>query len=181
MSFFYMVLMQSGRGQPPSYLSMFLKVMDSRNTSSDWSCFVSYRLSVVNQKMEDKSVTKESENRYTEAATVWGWLEFVTLNSLFTKFLVEDTVKFSAEVFMLKETSSVVQDSTEPGLNSISSLLDGSCKRMSFIWEFENLCFFKEIMERRRIYSKFFQIDGCKLRIGMHFIHWHLAVVITHF
>jgi hypothetical protein len=169
-----MVLMLSGQSQPPCHLSVFLEVTDSRNTSSDWSCFVSHRLSVVNQKMEDKSVTKESQNRYSKAAKDWGWREFVTLTSLFDQdsgFLVQDTVIFSAEVLILKETS-IMQDFTEhvSELNGSSSLVDSSGKRSSFTWKVENFLSFKEIMETRKIFSKFFQAGGCELRIGMCFI-----------
>nr|CAD1827765.1 unnamed protein product [Ananas comosus var. bracteatus] len=96
-----LIVYPRGQSQPPCHLSVFLEVTDSRNTVSDWSCFVSHRLSVVNQKMEEKSVTKESQNRYSKAAKDWGWREFVTLTSLFDQdagFLVQDTVVFSAEV-----------------------------------------------------------------------------------
>lgn len=185
---FYMVLnllMLSGQSQPPCHLSVFLEVTDSRNTSSDWSCFVSHRLSVVNQRMEDKSVTKESQNRYSKAAKDWGWREFVTLTSLFDQdsgFLVQDTVIFSAEVLILKETS-IMQDFTEHDseLSSSGSLNDSCGKRSSFTWKVENFMSFKEIMETRKIFSKFFQAGGCELRIGrclahryylLHFTHW---------
>ncbi len=80
---------------------MFLEVTDPRQGSNDWSCFVSHRLTVVNQKAEDRAVAKESQNRYSRAAKDWGWREFVTLTSLFDQdagFLVHDTVVFSAEV-----------------------------------------------------------------------------------
>lgn len=169
---FYMVLMLSGQSQPPCHLSVFLEVTDSRNSSSDWSCFVSHRLSVVNQKTEDKSVTKESQNRYSKAAKDWGWREFVTLTSLFDQdsgFLVQDTVIFSAEVLILKETS-IMQDFTEHDSesNSSSSLLDSTGKRSSFTWKVENFLSFKEIMETRKIFSKFFQAGGCELRIGVY-------------
>ena len=164
---FYMILVLSGQSQPPCHLSVFLEVTDSRNTSSDWSCFVSHRLSVVNQRMEDKSVTKESQNRYSKAAKDWGWREFVTLTSLFDQdsgFLVQDTVIFSAEVLILKETS-IMQDITENDseLSSSGSPVD---KRSSFTWKVENFLSFKEIMETRKIFSKFFQAGGCELRIG---------------
>lgn len=79
---------------------MFLEVTDPRN-APNWSCFVSHRLSVVNQKADGTSVTKESQNRYSKSAKDWGWREFVTLTSLFDQdagFLVADTVVFSAEV-----------------------------------------------------------------------------------
>lgn len=87
---------------------MFLEVTDSSANHGDWSCFVSHRLSVVNQRSEDKSVAKESQNRYSKQAKDWGWREFVTLTSLFdldAGFLVNDCVMFAAEVLVLRETS----------------------------------------------------------------------------
>lgn len=131
---------------------------------------MSHRLSIVNQKMEEKSVIKESQNRYSKAAKDWGWREFVTLTSLFDQdsgFLVQDTVVFSAEVLILKETS-IIQDFTdqESDSGSTCSQLEGMEKRSSFTWKVENFLSFKEIMESRKIFSKFFQAGGCELRIG---------------
>lgn len=133
---------------------------------------MSHRLSVVNQRMEEKSVTKESQNRYSKAAKDWGWREFVTLTSLFDQdsgFLVQDTVIFSAEVLILKETSTMQEFSdTEPALVTVcpASQVDAISKRGSFTWRVENFLSFKEIMETRKIFSKFFQVGGCELRIG---------------
>ncbi|KAL0327413.1 UNVERIFIED_CONTAM: hypothetical protein Sangu_1819300 [Sesamum angustifolium] len=167
-----LIVYPRGQSQPPCHLSVFLEVTDSRNTNSDWSCFVSHRLSVVNQRMEDKSVTKESQNRYSKAAKDWGWREFVTLTSLFDQdsgFLVQDTVIFSAEVLILKETS-IMQDFTDQDTDSGSSCssLEKAGKRSSFTWKVENFLSFKEIMETRKIFSKFFQAGGCELRIGVY-------------
>ncbi|XP_008793966.2 uncharacterized protein LOC103710127 [Phoenix dactylifera] len=170
-----LIVYPRGQSQPPCHLSVFLEVTDSRNTASDWSCFVSHRLSVVNQKMEEKSVTKESQNRYSKAAKDWGWREFVTLTSLFDQdagFLVQDTVVFSAEVLILKETSIMQEfsDSTESELCGMGSgsQIDAIWKRGSFTWRVENFFSFKEIMETRKIFSKFFQAGGCELRIGVY-------------
>ena len=102
------VTMFAGQSQPPNHLSMFLEVTDPSTTNADWSCFVSHRLSVVNHRGEDKSVAKESQNRYSKQAKDWGWREFVTLTSLFdldAGFLVNDCVMFAAEVLVLRETS----------------------------------------------------------------------------
>ncbi|XP_059459860.1 uncharacterized protein LOC132189240 [Corylus avellana] len=167
-----LIVYPRGQSQPPCHLSVFLEVTDSRNTSSDWSCFVSHRLSVVNQRMEEKSVTKESQNRYSKAAKDWGWREFVTLTSLFDQdsgFLVQDTVVFSAEVLILKETS-IMQDFSdqETESNNAGSQPDKVGKRCSFTWKVENFLSFKEIMETRKIFSKFFQAGGCELRIGVY-------------
>ncbi|XP_057477174.1 uncharacterized protein LOC130764897 [Actinidia eriantha] len=167
-----LIVYPRGQSQPPCHLSVFLEVTDSRNTSSDWSCFVSHRLSVVNQRMEDKSVSKESQNRYSKAAKDWGWREFVTLTSLFDQdsgFLVQDTVVFSAEVLILKETS-IMQDFLDQDIDSSSagSEVERVGKRSSFTWKVENFLSFKEIMETRKIFSKFFQAGGCELRIGVY-------------
>ncbi|KAI5073759.1 hypothetical protein GOP47_0011772 [Adiantum capillus-veneris] len=168
-----LVVYPRGQSQPPCHLSMFLEVTDPRNTSADWSCFVSHRLSVVNQRSEDRSVTKESQNRYSKAAKDWGWREFVTLTSLFDQdsgFLVQDTVVFSAEVLILKETSIMQEtiDSDEP-LTAISGVESGRIvHRGTFTWRVENFLAFKEIMETRKIFSKFFQAGGCELRIGVY-------------
>ncbi|KAG6485229.1 uncharacterized protein LOC122012707 isoform X1 [Zingiber officinale] len=169
-----LIVYPRGQSQPPCHLSVFLEVTDSRNTISDWSCFVSHRLSVVNQKMEEKSVTKESQNRYSKAAKDWGWREFVTLTSLFDQdsgFLLQDTVVFSAEVLILKETSIIQEfgDSDTESTNVLAtSQVDAICKKGSFTWRVENFLSFKEIMETRKIFSKFFQAGGCELRIGVY-------------
>lgn len=128
---------------------------------------MSHRLSVVNQKAEEKSIMKESQNRYSKSAKDWGWREFVTLTSLFDQdagFLVQDTVVFSAEILILKETSTT----EDPDIcSSVSGCqIEGLPKRPSFTWKVENFLSFKEIMETRKIFSKFFQAGGCELRIG---------------
>lgn len=166
-----LIVYPRGQSQPPCHLSVFLEVTDSRNTSSDWSCFVSHRLSVVNQKMEDKSVTKESQNRYSKAAKDWGWREFVTLTSLFDQdsgFLVQDTVVFSAEVLILKETSTMEDLPVQDMSSNEGYQILGAGKRSSFTWKVENFLSFKDIMETRKIFSKFFQAGGCELRIGVY-------------
>ncbi|XP_073050755.1 uncharacterized protein [Primulina eburnea] len=167
-----LIVYPRGQSQPPCYLSIFLEVTDSRNVTSDCSCFVSHRLSVVNQKIEEKSVTKESQNRYSKAAKDWGWREFVTLTSLFDQdsgFLVQDTVIFSAEVLILKETS-MMQEFTDQENDSghVPSQLENVGKRGSFTWKVENFLSFKEIMETRKFFSKFFQAGGTELRIGVY-------------
>jgi hypothetical protein len=86
------------------YLSMFLEVTDSRSPDTDWSCFVSHRLSVAHQTRDaerDRSVSKESQNRYSKAAKDWGWREFVELTYLFDTdfgYLLNDTIVLCAEV-----------------------------------------------------------------------------------
>ncbi|KAK9742243.1 hypothetical protein RND81_03G158200 [Saponaria officinalis] len=114
--------------------------------------------------MEEKSVTKESQNRYSKAAKDWGWREFVTLTSLFDQdsgFLVQDSVIFSAEVLILKETT-IMEDFSENNAETDAG------KKSSFTWKVENFLSFKEIMETRKIFSKFFQAGGCELRIGVY-------------
>ncbi len=64
----------AGQSQPPNHLSMFLEVTDPRMGGAEWSCFVSHRLTVVNQKTEDRAVAKESQNRCRlEQVAPTGW------------------------------------------------------------------------------------------------------------
>ncbi|CAN6459650.1 unnamed protein product [Victoria cruziana] len=167
-----LIVYPRGQSQPPCHLSVFLEVTDSRNISNDWSCFVSHRLSVVNQKAEEKSVTKESQNRYSKAAKDWGWREFLTLTTLFDQdagFLVQDTVVFSAEVLILKETSMLQEfPDHENEIITGGTLMDAVKCQAVFTWKVENFLSFKEIMETRKIFSKFFQAGGCELRIGVY-------------
>ncbi|KAK3158448.1 hypothetical protein QOZ80_2AG0137330 [Eleusine coracana subsp. coracana] len=169
-----LIVYPRGQSQPPCHLSVFLEVIDPRNTTSEWSCFVSHRLSVMNQKAEEKSIMKESQNRYSKSAKDWGWREFVTLTTLFDQdagFLVQDTVVFSAEILILKETSTMQDLSDEdPEICSSSSgcQIETLPKRPSFTWKVENFLSFKEIMETRKIFSNFFQAGGCELRIGVY-------------
>ena len=104
-----LIVYPRGQSQPPTFLSVFLEVTDPSPPSPDWTCFVSHRLSVVNQRGEsDRSVAKESQNRYSKSAKDWGWREFVSLTTLFDAdagFLVNDAVVFSAEVLVLRENS----------------------------------------------------------------------------
>lgn len=62
----------AGQSQPPNHLSMFLEVADPRSAAGDWSCFVSHRLAVVNQRTEDRTVAKESQNRYSKVCRAQG-------------------------------------------------------------------------------------------------------------
>lgn len=121
--------------------------------------------------MEDKSVTKESQNRYSKSAKDWGWREFVTLTSLFDQdsgFLVHDVVVFSAEVLILKETAIMHEftDHQESESVNTSPHTDKVAKMSSFTWKVENFLSFKDIMETRKIFSRFFQAGGCELRLG---------------
>lgn len=134
---------------------------------------MNHRLSVVNQKMEDKSVTKESQNRYSKSAKDWGWREFVTLTSLFDQdsgFLVHDVVVFSAEVLIMKETSIMHEFTDKESESSTTGVLTDKINKMSsFTWKVENFLSFKDIMETRKIFSRFFQAGGCELRLGESF------------
>ncbi|KAL9250162.1 MATH domain and coiled-coil domain-containing protein [Drosera capensis] len=152
----HLIIYPRGQSQPPCYLSVFLEVTDSKSNSADWTCFVNHRLSVVNQRTEERSVIKESQNRYSKSAKDWGWREFITLTSLFCQdsgFLVHDTVVFSAEVLILKETVALED------LPALDSEIGSAWKRRSFTWKVENFLAFKEIMESRKIFSVYESFD----------------------
>ncbi|CAA6674953.1 unnamed protein product [Spirodela intermedia] len=133
-----LIVYPRGQSQPPCHLSVFLEVTDSKNTSSDWSCFVSHRLSVVNQKLEEKSITKESQ--------------------IVTQRLLR---------LGLERVCNFKQVSLTRILDSLYRTLSYFLPRILHL-EGENFSSFKEIMETRKIFSKFFQAGGCELRIGVY-------------
>ncbi|KAL0051235.1 hypothetical protein WJX82_004155 [Trebouxia sp. C0006] len=177
-----LIVYPRGQSNPPNHLSMFLEVTDSKAGSSEWSCFVSHRLSVVNQKFEgDRAVSKESQNRYSKSAKDWGWREFLQLHTLFDQeagFLVSDSVVFAAEVLVLKEVSEVKQvpaASMPEGINAAGQALHlsepdttSTGNKIRLHWRIENFVSFKDIMETRKIFSKFFEAGACELRIGVY-------------
>lgn len=158
--------MVPGQSQPPCYLSVFLEVTDSLDTSNDWSCFVHHRMSVINQKEEEKSIVKELQSRYSKSAKEFGWPELLSLASLFDQdsgLLVQDAIVFSVDLLILKETA-LLQDCIES--NNSCFEIDQEKKLGTFTWKVENFLSFKEIMRTRRIFSKYFEVGGCELRIG---------------
>ncbi|BDA47782.1 probable MATH domain and coiled-coil domain-containing protein At3g at N-terminal half [Coccomyxa sp. Obi] len=176
-----LIVYPRGQSQPPRHLSMFLEVSDKEATS-DWSCFVSHRLVIVNQRDESRSLVKESQNRYMKAAKDWGWREFVTLHTLFDAdagFLVNDDCIFAAEVLMLRETSEAKQVPVEDMMMGVTALalppppaevaLEESTVRgtkVRFTWRLENFAAFRTILDSRKVFSRFFAAEGCKLRLG---------------
>ena len=57
--------------------------------------------------------------------------------------------------------------------SNIGSHIDKGGKMSSFTWKVENFLSFKDIMETRKIFSKFFQAGGCELRLGGWFLSDH--------
>lgn len=190
-----LIVYPRGQSQPPTFLSVFLEVTDPTPPSPDWTCFVSHRLSVVNQRGEsDRSVAKESQNRYSKSAKDWGWREFVSLTTLFDAdagFLVNDAVVFSAEVLVLRENSELkkvplalpapddVTSATpvtpaapepagpeEPALAAEPA--ESPSYKSCFTWRIENFLAFKDVVETRKIFSKFFSAGPCDVRVGLY-------------
>ncbi|CAK7345376.1 unnamed protein product [Dovyalis caffra] len=153
---FRILVYPRGQSQKPIHLSVFLEVLRPGKSSGDCSPFIVYQLAVRNGKTIEKSVVKESADRCSKAAKYYGWSNFMTLTSLFdhdSGFIGHETVVFTAEVHILKETFMTTESS------------DSAC---SVTWKMENFLSFKEIIQSRRIFSKFFEVGGCKLRIEIY-------------
>ncbi|XVE71506.1 hypothetical protein DITRI_Ditri10aG0156300 [Diplodiscus trichospermus] len=165
---FCLVVYPRGQSQKPFHLSMFLEVSDPPNATTDWSCFVHYKLCIINQKMKENSILKGSQERCSKSRKELGWSEFVTLTSLFDKdsgYVVQDTVTFGADVLILKE-SFKMQDILKSSNKPVHE--NGEKKRWSITWKVENFLSFKRILATQSIYSKYFQVDQLALRIAVH-------------
>ncbi|KAL7168455.1 hypothetical protein ACSBR2_038819 [Camellia fascicularis] len=163
---FHLGVYPRGLSQPPSHFSFYLQV-DNQNSSPDWSCFVSYRLSVKNQRSMDKSVSKDSLDRFSNATKELGWCEFLTLNSLLDQdsgFVVGNTIHFCAEVLLLKET--FLKGNTE--LRNAGFPVDHLSGEGEFVlWILHNFMSFIDILETRKIVSPAFEVGGFQLQIGV--------------
>lgn len=158
--------MAPGQSQKPCHLSMFLEVLDPRNSAGEWSCFVRYQLSVLNQKNAKKSILKEAQDRCSKATKDWGWSEFMTLTSLFDQdsgYILKEGAVFAAEVCILKETF-VMRHITE--LRDKAIHIDKDRKSQSITWTMENFLSFMEPIPTQKIFSTPFKVGGCELRIG---------------
>lgn len=214
-----LIVYPRGQSQPPTFLSMFLEVSDPRGASApaDWTAFVSHRLSVVNQRAgagggsdpAERSVSKESQNRYSRAAKDWGWREFISLTALFDAdagYLVGDAVVFCAEVLVLRESAesrsmplssaeaahllgaptadggaaapaasprAVLPAPPAPPLPAADGLAlaagaDPARSKTVFTWRIENLSAFKDVIETRKVFSRFFSAGPVELRLGLY-------------
>eukprot|EP00891_Asterochloris_glomerata_P002316 jgi/Astpho2/2316/e_gw1.00043.1.1_t len=170
-----LIVYPRGQSNPPNHLSMFLEVSDSRaGLGEDWSCFVSHKLAVMHHRGDrDRSVSKESQNRYSRAAKDWGWREFLTLTTLFdadSGYLVNDAVEFAAEVLVLRESSETRHGLSTSGQPLVSLGPDtiSTATKVRFLWRIENFTSFRDIMETRKIFSKYFEAGSCDLRLGMY-------------
>lgn len=75
----------------PGYVSLYLQVTDPK--SSRWDCFASYRLAVVHQAEEAKSIARESWHRFSSrvarptavarpASSSHGWADFAPVATI---------------------------------------------------------------------------------------------------
>ncbi|CAK8537501.1 unnamed protein product [Lathyrus sativus] len=78
-----------------NHLSMYLDVANSAKLPSGWSSYGEFSLTVVNQINNDYSVTKDTQHRFNEQESDWGFTSFIplsTLNDPRRRYLVNDTL-----------------------------------------------------------------------------------------
>lgn len=77
---------------------------------------------------------------------------------------------------MLTSHNSNNNNNTNNNTNNTSTAADSAAlcpqippgKKLTFTWKIDNFLAFKEILETRKIFSKFFTVGGCDLRIGVY-------------
>lgn len=152
----------------PGYLSIYLQVMDPRGSaSSKWDCFASYRLIVVNQRDEAKSIQRDSWHRFSTKKKSHGWCDFTPSSTVLDPkagFLVNDSVVVLAEILVLHESVSFSRENEwQPIAGPMPEVLSGK-----FLWKVHNLSLFKEMIKTQKIMSPVFPAGECNLRLSVY-------------
>ncbi|XP_073389362.1 uncharacterized protein [Physcomitrium patens] len=152
----------------PGYLSIYLQVTDPRGSSSSkWDCFASYRLCVVNQKDETKSVQRNSWHRFSGKKKSHGWCDFTPSSTVLDGkggFVVNEAVLITAEILVVHESVSFSRENEVPASGGlVPEVLSGK-----FTWKVHNLSLFKEKIKTQKIMSPVFPAGDCSLRLSVY-------------
>lgn len=152
----------------PGYLSIYLQVTDPRGSSSSkWDCFASYRLCVVNQRDETKSIQRDSWHRFSGKKKSHGWCDFTpssTVLDIKGGFVVNEAVLITAEILVLHESVSFSRENELPAtVGPVPEVLSGK-----FTWKVHNLSLFKEMIKTQKIMSPVFPAGECNLRLSVY-------------
>lgn len=152
----------------PGYLSIYLQIMDPRNTaSSKWDCFASYRLAIVNLSDSGKTVHRDSWHRFSSKKKSHGWCDFASLNSLLDPkvgFLhsSNDCILVTADILILHESPLFSPDNYDLQASN-NDVLSGK-----FTWKVHNFSLFREMIKTQKIMSPVFSAGECNLRISVY-------------
>ncbi|XP_022893917.1 uncharacterized protein LOC111408383 [Olea europaea var. sylvestris] len=166
----------------PGYLSIYLQIMDPRNTaSSKWDCFASYRLAIDNPSDPSKSVHRDSWHRFSSKKKSHGWCDFASLNSLLDPKLgflhsSNDCIVITADILILHESFSFARDNCDLQSNIVSNMggsgvvgpVVGDVLSGKFTWKVHNFSLFKEMIKTQKIMSPVFPAGECNLRISVY-------------
>ena len=152
----------------PGYISIYLQVTDPRgNSSSKWDCFASYRLCVVNQKEDGKTIQRDSWHRFSGKKKSHGWCDFSPSSAVLDSkagFLVNDAILITAEILVLHEAVTFSRDNELPlSVGPVGEVLSGK-----FSWKVHNLSLFKEMIKTQKIMSPVFPAGECNLRLSVY-------------
>ena len=152
----------------PGYLSIYLQVTDPRGSSSSkWDCFASYRLCVVNQRDEGKSIQRDSWHRFSGKKKSHGWCDFTPSSTVLDVkggFVVNEAVLITAEILVLHESVSFSRENELPATGvPVPEVLSGK-----FTWKVHNLSLFKEMIKTQKIMSPVFPAGECSLRLSVY-------------
>ncbi|CAN4097650.1 unnamed protein product [Withania somnifera] len=161
----------------PGYISVYLQIMDPRNTtSSKWDCFASYRLSIESHTDSSKSIHRDSWHRFSSKKKSHGWCDFTPSNSILDPklgFLFNNNcILITADILILNESFSFSRDNNELQSNCVSNVVvtgsSGDVLSGKFTWKVHNFSLFKEMIKTQKIMSPVFPAGECNLRISVY-------------
>lgn len=173
----------------PGYISIYLQISDPRGGSGGkWDCFASYRLAVVNQSDETKSLPRDSWHRFSAKKKSHGWCDFIPSTAVLEPkqgFIVNDVVIVTAEILILQESVSFSREidhlgsSSAPGSaptpqTSTGTVINGAVSVSGevysgkFTWRVHNFSLFRETIKTQKIMSPLFPAGECSLRLSVY-------------
>lgn len=171
----------------PGYISIYLQISDPRGGSGGkWDCFASYRLAVVNQADDTKSLPRDSWHRFSAKKKSHGWCDFIPASAVLDPkqgFIVNNVVIVTAEILILQESVSFSREIDHLGSSSgvsgapasrASTVINGAVSVSGevysgkFTWRVHNFSLFRETIKTQKIMSPLFPAGECSLRLSVY-------------
>eukprot|EP00960_Hanusia_phi_P068976 766977-Hanusia_phi.AAC.4 len=112
----------------PEHASLYLNVANPENLAADWSCHVTFTLSVLNPATKEPIEKSTFSKLFTKEVHSWGKNNFVSIRGIQSgQYTINDTIVIGAEISSVKEIAHDIED--------WGIMADG---RHRFVWKVQN-------------------------------------------
>ena len=112
----------------PEHASLYLNVANPEALTSDWSCHVTFTLSVLNHATKEPVEKATFSKLFNKDVHSWGKNNFISIRGMQSgAYCVNDTIMIGAEISSVKEVAHDIED--------WGIMQDG---RHRFVWKVQN-------------------------------------------